>query len=748
MRNESSCAGFLNTYNLTGRIAVKRYSKSTALWAISLFMVLGMNSPTFSSGNEWLVYTQNSTGLPNNSVNSFYEDADGGMWFGTLGGVAVLKDDKWTIYNTQNSMLPNDNVQRIIASADGAVWMGTDGGVVRLHDDEWTVYTSENSGLTENAVRAMVFDDEGTLWVGLASRGFFSFDGQEWTEYSISSSGLTDNNVRSLAFDSDGKLYIGTFFHGLQWFDGEDWGVYRTNNSDIPDDRVHDIVISDEGNIWVGTSAGVARFDGENWTTYNATNSDLPRDLVATVRLDSEGRLWTGMLNSTVMFDGEEWTIYDTSGSTADIFFDSNGDVWIGTISNQFGSGARRINSEGEITLYTDYTTGLITNQVLTIHVGANRHAWVGAQFGLMRLREDTWDLINNLYDDFTDGDFRDKLTGPDGRVWIATSFNGLYAYDGASWSHYTQDNSILPNNNLRTLTVGPDGALWVGTAFHGMIRFDENNPLTYNTENSDLPNNTVEAIEFDNGGVMWIGTLDGVARVDGDTWTVFKENDSDLGLKRGYRIAIDINDGVWIASDISFDGMSHFDGATWSHYDTDNSGLPNNDIRALMFDGNGALWIGTNGGGAARLEGTNWTVFNMENSELPGNTVRDFSIDPNGNIWMATNGGLALYNENGVDVSADQPVTQIPVRFMLEQNYPNPFNPATTIAFTLEEAGIARLVVYDLLGREVARLADGHHTSGSHSVTFSPYGLSSGVYLYRLEASGAAMTRKMVLVK
>jgi hypothetical protein len=84
----------------------------------------------------------------------------------------------------------------------------------------------------------------------------------------------------------------------------------------------------------------------------------------------------------------------------------------------------------------------------------------------------------------------------------------------------------------------------------------------------------------------------------------------------------------------------------------------------------------------------------------------------------------------------------------VLEQNYPNPFNPTTSIAFTLKEAGLVRLSVFDVLGREVAVLMNGNQAAGSYNVSFNASALPTGVYLYRLEAGSFSAVRKLVLLK
>ena len=83
-----------------------------------------------------------------------------------------------------------------------------------------------------------------------------------------------------------------------------------------------------------------------------------------------------------------------------------------------------------------------------------------------------------------------------------------------------------------------------------------------------------------------------------------------------------------------------------------------------------------------------------------------------------------------------------------LSQNYPNPFNPTTTIAFDLPERGTVRLQVFDLLGRVVAEPASGEYPPGRTEVTWDATDLASGVYIYRLEAGGRALTKRLLLLK
>jgi hypothetical protein len=89
-----------------------------------------------------------------------------------------------------------------------------------------------------------------------------------------------------------------------------------------------------------------------------------------------------------------------------------------------------------------------------------------------------------------------------------------------------------------------------------------------------------------------------------------------------------------------------------------------------------------------------------------------------------------------------------VATRFELKENYPNPFNPTTTIEYSIGLAGPTKLMVYDVLGREMVKLVDEYRPIGSHKVVWNAANMPSGIYFYRLETSSFTRTQKMILMK
>jgi hypothetical protein len=131
------------------------------------------------------------------------------------------------------------------------------------------------------------------------------------------------------------------------------------------------------------------------------------------------------------------------------------------------------------------------------------------------------------------------------------------------------------------------------------------------------------------------------------------------------------------------------------------------------------------------------------------------------GEVPILSTGSSDWYEGEAIVVSADGKLversvismnekeqTTAPPEFHLAQNFPNPFNPLTTIRFTLSVSTHVRVTIYTVLGEEVATLLNQPLSAGEHKVGFDAKGLSSGVYLYRLEAGRHTATRKMVLIR
>ncbi len=160
------------------------------------------------------------------------------------------------------------------------------------------------------------------------------------------------------------------------------------------------------------------------------------------------------------------------------------------------------------------------------------------------------------------------------------------------------------------------------------------------------------------------------------------------------------------------------------------------NDIESLtgiyMSSNNGISWIKKNEGYYE-----NYTMFSfyISNNILYGGLDR---------VWKRSLSEL---------IGVEKIQAKVTDKFQLNQNYPNPFNPTTKIKFDIisginGQKSAIKLVIYDVLGREIAMLVNEKMSSGSYEATWDGTNYPSGVYFYKLTAGTFEQTKKMVLIK
>ncbi|RPI17458.1 MAG: T9SS C-terminal target domain-containing protein [Ignavibacteriae bacterium] len=115
-------------------------------------------------------------------------------------------------------------------------------------------------------------------------------------------------------------------------------------------------------------------------------------------------------------------------------------------------------------------------------------------------------------------------------------------------------------------------------------------------------------------------------------------------------------------------------------------------------------------------------------------------------NLWaIRNNGGISKYT---APIGIKSISSEVPQSFSLSQNYPNPFNPKTIINFQLPMSNFVKLIVYDMMGREVTTLVNEKLNPGTYEVDWNAINYPSGVYFYKLQTESFSETKKMVLVK
>lgn len=181
--------------------------------------------------------------------------------------------------------------------------------------------------------------------------------------------------------------------------------------------------------------------------------------------------------------------------------------------------------------------------------------------------------------------------------------------------------------------------------------------------------------------------------------------------------------------------------GITWQNSTIGYFGLP----KALAVRSRSEFWIPLSYSLDWMLSldsGNTWTVLPTPDSSSIFDAL---FIDFNHGWAFGQNGTILKYDPL---IGTGNNHNHVPTQIELYQNFPNPFNSATTIEYNLSESGKVKLILYDVLGKQVSVLVNSFQKQGKNRIYFDGNGLCSGIYFYCLLAADHLLTKKMVVLK
>ncbi len=210
-------------------------------------------------------------------------------------------------------------------------------------------------------------------------------------------------------------------------------------------------------------------------------------------------------------------------------------------------------------------------------------------------------------------------------------------------WVSYNQVNAV---NDIAFDSLNNK---WVATGFGGLAKLTGNTWTVFDTLNSNIPSNLVNSVVIDKRNIIWIATNKGIGRYDGNNWTIYDA----ITLIYVFGIVVDNNNVKWMAS--LGNGLVKYNDTTWTYYKMNNSGIQSNLISGIALENN-IKWLSTGYEGIIKYNDTNFINYNYSNSGIPSNNVLCITVDQNGEKWMgfhtayaarynSTNNSWTLYN-------------------------------------------------------------------------------------------------------
>jgi len=613
-------------------------------------------------------------GLSQSSVGTIFQDSRGFMWFGTQDGLNRYDGYGFKIYKPDLNVpgsLSDRWITTIIEDAEGFLWIGTRQGGLNRFDPraeafiQFTHNISNPASLSDNHVNTLLLDTEGNLWVG-TENGLDRFDRARNT-FQHFLTGISQFEVskplRVLALhqDSRGKFWVGTGSDGLVLLDpqtrqSEIFPSVAEHPGTISNNQVNAIVEdTQEYILWVGTRNGLNRFDPNTgrFTRFQRLESTDDDNPVPEVNPADNPKNADNLYQSL------------SSNSINTLFFDSAGNLWVGTADglNRYQPGKGFAQYQNDLS----FTKSLSENNIISLYEDHSGILWIGTQGGGVNIYNHQKDVfayfrhkpqdantlnanaINTIYVD------------SNGYAWIGTN-NGLNHFNWGT-NHVTRyqrnrkNENSLGSNEVTSIYEDQNNVLWIGTS-NGLDRFDraasEFTHFKSDPVNPDsLSSNFIYIVYVDSHNTVWVGTSAGLDRFDREKAKFIhytpRANDSTTLSGGAIRSILEDDQGyIWVGTLES--GLNRLDPVTGIftryRFEPENkSGINNDSIMSIYQDGKGRIWIGTAGGGLnLYLPATNSFVHYLEKDGLPSSVVNGILEDASGNLWLGTSFGISRF--------------------------------------------------------------------------------------------------------
>jgi len=545
--------------------------------------------------------------------------------------------------------LPDGEVISVIQTHDGYLWLGTLNGLVRFDGNRFTVFDEENTpGLNSDRIIYLFEDSHTNLWIGTDITGVGLVQNGKIKNFEIGRAGQ-EGRLTSACEDATGSVWFYTADSHLARYQN---GKMETVNLNFPTPPICRLIAAEKsGELWIADVSGMFSIRPQNFHPRAiVVDASVRAERLDFILASRNGGLWR-LMNGRVQKwkSGElekDFGPYPWGSSVIKAACeDQDGNLIVGTL----GAGVFWYDASGKYT-HISREQGLSSAFVLSLCMDHEGNLWVG-----------------------TDGDGLDRVkrkifnSPAEFHAWPAQSLSenaqgGLWMTFGALGASYWQTNSLEDFHvgryqNAWTVLVDREQHVWIGTWDEGLFRFETNHFVP--APGAETLGPRIFALFQDHHGQLWAGTQNGLARRNGEQWTLFTTQNglSENGVRA---IAEDADGNLWVGTDNG--GLNFFKDGKFTSYQQTAEGLPGNDISALYLDKEGVLWIGTAGHGLARFHNGQWKRYSTLDG-LASNGIGYIIEDDKGNLWIGSNAGLMRIAKKSLDDYVTGPANVISCR-------------------------------------------------------------------------------------
>ncbi|MEQ8471353.1 MAG: two-component regulator propeller domain-containing protein [Marinoscillum sp.] len=564
-------------------------------------------------------------GLSFNSVLCFIQDQEGFVWIGTRDGLNKYDGVENTIYRHQfhdSLSLSNNHINSLFQDSRGKIWIATANGlnVLDKENNSFKRFYSNNGAMSisHRYTKCIAEAPNGDIWVG-ASEGLNIFRNNADTVERLLVKNMVSNanNIIDMYFDLTGNLWLCT--RGGLFFSQDYQSISRVFldeplEAGLDFFEFRDLIQDKNGLFWAATenyglfSFSFSNGNPSNVKNYNQSNSGILSNQIRKLEMINEV-LWMASLDGVDTFNPGKGTFTEITGeglsqsSFHDILVDSDEGIWLASYTDGVN--------------YYHLQNNLFPHvyQSLLPHEGLNDNS------------------VTGFLDDGEKG------------LWVSTGGGGLNYFDkgAGEFIYFTEKNSSISNNNIKSMSFDQKGDLWIGT-YNG-LNYYSRKQRTFQTffhkqnDPNSIIQNQIHAVHVDQFGDVWIGTNGGGIQVyhpEKDSFEVVSNNFLNIN-----NIFQDQNNRLWIGSN---GGVECVDLLTRELIDIQfKSETPDEKlffVNNITSDIYGRILIGTQNHGLCIIDGSKINWLNQKNGFV-SNTINAVIESSANTYWISTNNGL-----------------------------------------------------------------------------------------------------------
>lgn len=482
-------------------------------------------------------------------VLDLIQDKEGMVWIATNGSglyrynthsneLASFKNDSDNPYS-----IPQNFVVALLEDSRGNIWLGTYSQGIACYSkesDRFTTFKKEDgpNSISDNSIQCFFEDSYGNLWIGTFQNGLdlYDYSSRTFTNFHDRGKGNFLYHIQDIIEHNPGELLIASD-NGIAVFNISEGRILAKDESGLriaknSNKFVYSLFKDKEESLWLGTYYDGTEFYSSyqnNFDYYSCTPNELSKagKVINALCEDTNGNFWIGTDDNGIFyFDprNKRITPFHTGADIRSTYYCvhdlllDNGNLYAATYER--GLEVFDLKS-GKITSYrynAADTTTISSSRVFVLYKASNGRIYVGTSVGLCLFNRETgqFQRVANI------GKVSAITEDSQGKVWVATSDNGLFAYDlkKQHMSSYTADEGnphSLVRNTLTVLAIDRKKRLWIGTQGYGLCRYDEVNDCFIRNSHPEFPNQIISSI-IPEGDGLWISTNKGLVFYNPDT--------------------------------------------------------------------------------------------------------------------------------------------------------------------------------------------------------------------------------------